>query len=267
MSNIVIVNSNPTALITGASSGIGKELAYKFAANKFNVVLVARTTAPMHELAQEITRIYGMAATVIQSDLSDPASPKNLYHDLKNRGIEIEVLVNNAGFGAGGPFGETSLEKHLELIQVNIAALTELSRLYLPEMLLRGRGRILNVASTAAFQPGPFLAVYYASKAYVLSLSGAIAEEVRGSGVTVTALCPGPTRTNFSRTATLNRSRLFNSPFTMTAEAVAEFGFRSTMDGKVVAIPGILNRVVAFSTRLVPRWVAARIAGMLQKHG
>lgn len=262
--SMINTDSLPTVLITGASSGIGRELAYIFAANGHGVVLAARSLGVLEEIAADISSRYNVAAVAVQADLSRHDGSSALYNEVVGRGIHIDILVNNAGFGTGGPFSVTPLEKHLDLLQVNIAALTELTWHFLPAMLERGSGRVLNVASTAAFQPGPFLAVYYASKAYVLSFSEAIAEELRGSGITVTALCPGPTHTRFSAVAELNRSRLFNTPLTMRAEDVAQLGYNAVMKGKRVAIPGLVNRVVAFSTRLIPRVVATRVAGRLQ---
>ena len=179
-----------TALITGASSGIGLDLARLFAKDGHDVVLVARSEGKLREIAAELERDFGMTAHVIVADLAKPDAPQTLVAQLP---VDVDVLVNNAGFGVLGPFVETDLAKELEMIQVNVVALTHLTKLLLPPMVARRRGRVLNVASTAAFQPGPLMAVYYATKAYVLSFSEAIADELRDSGVTVTALCPGPT--------------------------------------------------------------------------
>ncbi len=257
--------SRPTTLITGASSGIGLELAHIFARNHHNLILAARTLPALEALSTELSIKYNITATPIQTDLSTPTAPTHLYNEIQSRGLQVNILVNNAGFGTGGRFDQISIEQHLDLIQVNITALTALTRLFLPDMLAKKTGRILNVASTAAFQPGPFLATYYASKAYVLSLSQAIAEEIRNTGVTVTALCPGPTKTQFATTANLNRTRLFNSPFSMSAQDVAQYGYDALMSGKRVAIPGLANRLVAFGTRLAPRRLSTSIARRLQE--
>jgi short-subunit dehydrogenase len=261
-----MANSRPVALITGASSGIGLDFAWVLAEHQHDVVLVARTFSTLERVAREISEKHGVTATPIPFDLTDPSAPKALYDSLLDRGIVVDVLVNNAGFGTGGRFDRIEIRKHLDLIQVNITALTELTWRFLPGMLERNRGRILNVASTAAFQPGPLLAVYYASKSYVLSLTEAIAEEVRDTNVTLTALCPGPTHTKFAEVAELRRTHLFNTPLTMRSREVAEFGYNAMMRGKRLAVPGFTNRLVAFGNRLVPRRVATRIARKLQEN-
>ncbi len=198
-----------TALVTGASSGIGEDLARLFAADGHNLVLVARGGERLHALAGELRDRKRIAASVIVADLSDPASPDRIARELVENGQQIDVLVNNAGFGQYGMFAKVDPVELGRLLQVNVSALTLLTRLLLPGMLSRRSGRVLNVASTAAFQPGPLMAPYYASKAYVLSLSEALAEETRGTGVTVTCLCPGPTTTRFQARAGMQKSKLF----------------------------------------------------------
>lgn len=254
-----------TTVITGASSGIGLELARIFAAEGHNLILAARSIGILEELAVDLADMHRISAIPVRCDLLDPGAPEELYKTVQSNGLIVDCLVNNAGFGAGGEFSSIPLDRHMELLTVNIKALTELTWRFLPDMVSRKEGRVLNVASTAAFQPGPFLAVYYASKAYVLSFSEAIAEELRGTGVSVTALCPGPTHTRFSEVANLNRSRIFNSPLTMNAADVARYGFNSTMKGKRVAIPGVVNKAVAFGNRLVPRRLVTTLARRLQE--
>ena len=244
--------NRPTALVTGASSGIGLDLSRELAKNGHDVVLVARTAAKLQEIAGQLQK-SGVTAHVIASDLSRPNAAEDIASELKRRNIEIDVLVNNAGYGLTGPFVENDLQRELAMIQVNIVALTHLTKLLLRPMVARRRGRILNVASTAAFQPGPLMAVYYATKAYVLSFSEAIADELRNSGVTVTALCPGPTQTGFAEVAKMTQSRLFTMMRPMSSEEVARAGFRGMMNGKRIVIPGAKNRMLVQSLRVSPR--------------
>lgn len=254
-----------TALVTGGSGGIGLELAKVLARNGFDITLVARSRDTLEAAAGQIEGQNNVTVHVFAADLRRPDAPEAIADFLSNEEIPIEVLVNNAGFGLGGEFAETDVSRELEMIQVNIAALTHLTKLFLPQMIKRRSGRILNVASTAAFQPGPLMAVYYASKAYVLSFSEAIAEELRNSGVTVTALCPGPTRTDFATTAQVGNSRLFSLFGLADAGAVAEFGFQAMMQGKRVAIPGVRNKIVAAANRFSPRVLTTRISRLAQE--
>src|SRR5262245_55187194 len=212
-----------TVLVTGASVGIGRELARVFAADGCRLILVARKRHALHGLADELRRAHKAQSEVLTADLAQPSAPTRIFEHLQANGTRVDVLINNAGFGAHGQFADLPLERQLEMVQVNIGSLTHLTRLMLPGMLERHHGGVLNVASTAGFQPGPRMAVYYATKAFVLSLSEAIAEEVAGSGVTVTALCPGPTATNFAEAAGARFSRLFVRN-AMSAEAVARSG-------------------------------------------
>ena len=250
------------ALITGASSGIGLELARLCAKDGCDVVLVARSEGKLRELAAELGRDCGVAAHVIALDLAQPNAAEELVRRLP---CAVDVLVNNAGFGVAGPFVGTDLTKELEMIQVNIVALTQLTKLLLPPMVARRRGRVLNVASTAAFQPGPLMAVYYATKAYVLSFSEAIADELRHSGVTVTALCPGPTETGFAAVADMTQSRLFNVARPMGSAAVARAGYAAMRRGKRVAIPGVKNKLLTQSVRVSPRRLVTAIVRKLQE--
>jgi short-subunit dehydrogenase len=253
-----------TALVTGASGGIGAELARSMAADGWNLVLVARGEENLRELADELERAHDTKSVVLAADLEQPAARERLAAELRSRGVEVEALVNNAGFGALAPFVEMPLETALAMLAVNVTALTQLTRLFLPAMVARRRGYILNVASTAAFQPGPWMAVYYASKAYVLSFSEAIAHELRKTGVRVTALCPGATATGFASTAGSARSRLFQLARPMSAPEVARFGYRAMLRGKRVAIPGLRNKILAQGVRISPRRLATAIAGAMQ---
>ena len=246
-------------LITGSTVGIGYEFAKLFARDGYALVLVARDEAALRRVAEELAGQYKAAVKVIAKDLSLPAAVRDLYDELERAGIAIDVLVNNAGFGVMGPFATTSVEKELAMMELHMVSLTYLTKLFLQPMLARGAGKILNVASTAAFQPGPFMAVYYASKAYVLSFSEALASEVRGSGVTVSVLCPGPTRTEFHQRAGIPASELFQR-LAVDPEVVAAAGYEGLERGQTVIIPGCVNKMFALGVRLVPRaWVAAVI--------
>jgi short-subunit dehydrogenase len=242
-----------TALVTGASSGIGLDLARVLAEDGYDLVLVARGEARLRELAETLAKRHGITAHVIVADLARPHAAVSIAGELKQRKIDIDILVNNAGFGLTGRFVETDLQKELDMIQVNVVALTELTKLLLIPMVARKRGRILNVASTAAFQPGPLMAVYYASKAYVLSFSEAIADELRDSGVTVTALCPGPTDTGFADVAQMTETRLFTMMRPMSSKRVALAGYRGMMAGRRIVIPGAKNKMLVQSLRVSPR--------------
>ncbi|MBI2759932.1 MAG: SDR family oxidoreductase [Chloroflexi bacterium] len=253
-----------TALITGASSGIGLELAREFARHRHDVVLVARNQAALTVLAEDLRQKTGVAATVLPFDLSDPKAPAALFDALSRQGVIVDWLVNNAGFATYGLFTEPDTARDLEMVQVNVVALTHLAKLFAPRMKARGRGGILNVASTAAFQPGPLMAVYYATKAYVLSFSEALANELRGTGVTVTALCPGPARTGFQEQAKMEDSRLVAGEI-MDARTVARAGYAGLMKGKTLVIPGRRNQLGALATRFVPRSMAARLVRRLQE--
>jgi uncharacterized protein len=252
-----------TALITGASSGIGYELAHVFAREGYDLVLVARNEEKLRQVAQE-TAAQGSSARSLVKDLADPAAPAKIFADLQQAGLAVDVLVNNAGFGTYGPFAQSNPESQLEMIRVNVLALTHLSRLFLPAMIERHEGKLLNVASTAAFQPGPLMAVYYATKAYVLPFSEALANELEGTGVTVSALCPGPTTSDFQRRARMERSRLVSGSM-MDARTVAEAGYRGLLKNRPVIIPGLGNKALAFSVRLTPRGLVRRIVRCLME--
>ena len=250
-----------TVLITGASAGIGRSLALLFARNGFDLVLVARREAELHDLADEARR-HGRTAHVMPADLGVPGGAGALHDRLQRQGVEVDVLVNNAGFGLLGPFHELPLDRQVAMIQLNVTSLTALTRLLLPPMLARNRGGVLNVASTAAFQPGPLMAVYYATKAYVLSFTEALAEEVAGSAVKVSCLAPGPTRTEFAERAAIPRIRLFAAGM-MEAEDVARQGFEGWRRGKRLVIPGARNRLGALAVRFAPRAFVPRFVKRL----
>lgn len=254
-------DARPLALVTGASAGIGRELAHVLAREGHDLALVARREAQLHELARELKERYGADSRVIAADLADPESPQQIVDVVGP--AAIDVLVNNAGFGGRGAFAARSREDDLRMVAVNVTALTDLTRLVVEPMVARGRGRILNVASTAAFQPGPFMAVYYATKAYVLSFSQALSEELSGSGVTVTCLCPGVTETEFQQVADMQDAALTKGPMTMSARAVAEAGYRGTAAGRMLVIPGMHNRLGAEATRFAPRRLVLKVVRRL----
>jgi short-subunit dehydrogenase len=263
-----MTGNRPLALVTGASSGIGADLAREFARHGYDLVLTARRVEPMRALAEELKSL-GANGTVIAADLSKPGAAAALAADLDSKGLVLDVLVNNAGLGAGGPFHESDPARVSEQLYVNVAALTELTRAVLPGMVSRGRGSVLLVASTAAFQPGPSLAVYSASKAFVLSFGEAISFELRETGVTVTTLCPGPTHTGFTAVAKTGNSALFESPMAsvMTPAAVAREGYRALVAGKRVHVVGLMNKLVAASGRFSPHVISLPVANAILKPG
>lgn len=245
---------NETVLITGASSGIGLELARCFAADGSRLILAARNQSALENLASELREKRKVDALVLPADLSAPETPGRVFEYLSGQNISVDVLVNNAGFGLHGPFAELPLQRQLEIVKVNITALTELTRLFVPGMINRHSGGILNVGSVAGFVPGPGMAIYYATKAFVQSFSEALAAELEGTGVSVTVLCPGPTETNFGAVARGNKVRTVQRS-KMTAEMVARYGHYAFRRQKVVAIPGMRNQALVSLTRLMPRAV------------
>lgn len=250
----------PKALITGASSGIGLELARIFAREHYDLVLVARSETRLQEIAGELRSAHHIAVDVLAKDLAIA----DAYAEIQSKTGHVDVLVNNAGFGLYGKFAGFSATDDLKLMHVNMDALVALTKAFLPGMIAAHSGRILNVASTAAFQPGPLMALYYASKAFVLHFSEALANELNDTGVIVTVLCPGPTETEFQSRADMKDSRVMQTGM-MSAKAVAEAGYRGLMAGKTIVIPGIRNKIGARSVRLAPRSLVTKIARRIQE--
>ena len=253
--------TRPLALVTGPSSGIGHELARVLAREGWDLVLVARNAERLRALGEELRAAHGAESQVVPADLRDPAAPQAVWKAVRER--PLDALVNNAGYGVGGAVAETPFAAEIGMFQVNVMSVVALTKLILPGMVERRRGRILNVSSTAAFQPCPFLAGYYASKACLLSYTEALAEELRGTGVTATCLCPGPTRTDFYRRADLEGVRYASLLGLASACEVAEIGYRAMMAGKPLVVPGLLNRLLVFAVRLTPRRLAVRITRRL----
>lgn len=259
-------SSGLTALITGGSGGIGLELARQFAAHGHDLVLTARNRDTLEAVAGTIEGKHGVKVTVIADDLTDPDAPQRLFDAVAAENIDIHFLVNNAGFGLGGEFVDTDVRRELEMVQVNIVALIQLAKMYLPAMIKRRSGHILNLASTAAFQPGPLMSVYYASKAFVLSFSEALDEELRNSGVSVTCLCPGATATNFAETAGVGNSKLFTAIGGTTAEQVAEYGYEAMIRGERVAVVGTRNKIMVQAERFAPRKLVTMLSRKAQEN-
>lgn len=250
-----------TALITGASSGIGRELARVFAENHHALILVARDRARLEAVAAELHQKFLVPVRVEVCDLADRAALEALVTRLEAEHAVVDVLVNNAGVGIEGPFAEIEWSREREMLDVNVAALVRLTKVFLPQMVNRRSGRILQVASTAAFQPGPYLSLYFATKAFVLSFSEGLSAELRGSGVTVTALCPGPTHTEFERRLG-TASGLFDSGIPVASAApVAAYGYAALMKGKRVAVHGTVNRVLSFFSRILPNGIVLFFLG------
>lgn len=256
------MTTSSAALITGASSGLGEQFAHLFAKDGHDVVLVARNEARLNALAERL-RVHKVKAHVVAEDLASPGGVQRVVDRVKALGVTVGFLVNNAGFGSTGPFLDLPLEKELEMVQLNCAALLELSHRYGREMRARKAGRILNIASTAGFQPGPFMSTYYATKAFVVSLSEGLAHELAGSGVTVTCSCPGATETEFARRAGNDQTRLFQRPGIAKADAVAHDAYEAMMQGEVLVVHGLLNwfatQAVRFGPRAVVRAMAAAV--------
>jgi len=257
--------SKKTALITGAAGGIGYELACIFAAHDYNLVLVDRNGLKLVEIAAKFQEEFGNFAKTIVKDLSISTAPEEIFTELQLADINVDVLVNNAGFGIYGLFHETDLAAELEMLQVNLVCLTHLTKLFVKHMVKQGEGKILNVSSAAAFQPGPLMAVYFATKAYILSFSEAIANELEGTGVTVTVLCPGSTASAFHERTGMADSKLLKGKRMMDAQTVAEIGFRGLMKGKTIVIPGFMNKILAKSVRFVPRNLVTKIVRNMQE--
>ena len=253
-----------TALITGASNGIGLELARIHAAKGNHLILVARSGSKLTEIKSDLEKQHRIQVHVIAKDLSAPNAAQEVYDETTRLGLTVDYLINNAGFGDFGMFTNTNWNKEQQMINLNITALTQFTKLYLKDMVRRGKGRVMNVASTAAFQSGPTMAVYFATKAYVLSFSEAVDNEVRDKGVTVTALCPGATESGFQAAAAMEESGLVKGRKLPTSKAVAEYGYKAMMAGKTVAIHGLLNRVMANAVRFLPRALVVKVTRKVQ---
>ena len=243
----------PLALVTGASMGLGAEFARLLASEGYDLVLTARSGDKLTSLKKEVEGLHGIRAHIVVQDLADPRAPLAIYDQVRATGLEVDVLVNNAGFGMYGLFYQSDLQTELDMIQVNITALVHLTKLFVRDMVAKKRGRVLNVASTAAFLPGPLQPVYYASKAFVLSFTEAIGNELHGTGVTATALCPGPTPTEFQTRANVGRVRGLRLMMRVNPDVVVRAGYKGMIKGKPVVVPGALNNVIIFLLRLFPR--------------
>ncbi|VTU01315.1 short-chain dehydrogenase reductase sdr : Short-chain dehydrogenase/reductase SDR OS=Haloferax larsenii JCM 13917 GN=C455_07747 PE=3 SV=1: adh_short [Gemmataceae bacterium] len=253
-------SSRPVALVTGASAGIGREIARILAADH-DLILSARREPELRALAAELAPA---TCHVVTADLADPAGPRALFDAVAAAGLKVDVLVNNAGFGDLGPFADADLAKLLRMIQVNVASLTELTGRFVPGMRARGRGRVLNVGSVAGFQPGPYMAVYYATKAFVNSFSEALSNELEGTGVTVTCLCPGPTVSEFAAVAGVQTLSQFKPGTAAATRPVAEAGVRAMRRGQRLVITGLKNKLLIFAERFLPRGVVIRAVRSLQ---
>jgi hypothetical protein len=254
-----------TVLITGSANGIGYQLARIFAHEHYNLVLVDRLAEKLNKIAIEFQKEFGISVKPIIRDLSLSTSPEEIFTELQQAGIKIDILVNNAGFGTYGLFNETNLNIELEMLQVNLVCLTHLTKLFLKEMVKQGHGKILNVASAAAFQPGPLMAVYFATKAYILSFSEAIANELEGTGVTVTVLCPGSTISGFHERTGMADSKLLKGKKMMDAETVAQMGYDALIKGKTIVIPGFMNKLMSKCVRFIPRKLVTKIVRSMQE--
>jgi short-subunit dehydrogenase len=251
--------ANQRALITGGSAGIGAALAEEFARHGHNLILVSRRRDKLEAKGRHISDTFGVDVVCVPEDLTDPQGAGRLHEAVVARGLDVHFLVNNAGVGLYGKFATTDLDAELKMIQLNTTSVVDLTKRCLPAMIERRSGRILNVASTAAFVPGPWMSIYYATKAFLLSFSEAIDYELKPYGITVTTLCPGPTESEFKVRAGSQRSRLFEA-FVMDAPRVAKVGYDAMMKGKVVAIPGLRNKLIPVAARLIPRALIAKLS-------
>lgn len=254
-----------TALITGATSGIGLEFTKIFASRGADLLLVARNEKVLKNLKKNLEARCGINVHILPLDLSKEGSALKVWNYADRNELRVEYLINNAGFGDYGKFAYMDMARQRDMISLNCICLTELTRLFMKPMLIRHSGRILNVASIASFEAGPLMSTYYASKAYVLSFSEALREELAGSGVKVTALCPGPVKTNFEKNANLEGTGLFDTFVTTSAREVALAGFRGLMTGRAIVVPGWLNKLSVMGVKLVPRFVARKAVYRLQK--
>lgn len=257
--------NNKTVLITGATKGIGYELSKLFAEDSYNLVLIARNEDTLKEIKKHFSKKYNIDVLIIAKDLSKPDAAFEIFNETIEKKIVVNILVNNAGIGDFGKFYKEDISKISNIIHVNIVALTELTRLFSEKMLMRKEGKILNVSSMAAFQPGPYMAVYYASKAYVQSFSEAITNELKGTGVTVTTLCPGPTKSGFQHEVGSEKSNLAKLNLLSSSEDVAKYGYKTLSEGKSVVIPGFVNTSLVNTAKLIPRKAKIQIVKKLQE--
>ncbi|HET6347842.1 MAG TPA: SDR family oxidoreductase [Candidatus Krumholzibacteria bacterium] len=258
------MSQRPVALVTGASMGLGAEFARLLASEGYDLVLTARDGDRLAVLKKEVENLHGVSAHLLVADLADPRTPAALYEHVRGMHLRVDVLVNNAGFGMYGKFNESKLQTELDMVQVNIVALMHLTKLFVRDMVSMKQGRIVNVASTAAFQPGPMQSVYYASKAFVLSFSEAINSELKGTGVHVTALCPGPTPTGFQARANVGNIRGLRLLMRVSPEAVVRAGYQGMKRGRAVVVPGVLNNLIILLVRLSPRNLVTAVVRRVQ---
>lgn len=256
-----------TALITGATTGIGLELAKLFAKNKFNLVIVSRNASRLKDVSESLSNEYKVTVKSISKDLSKNNAAREIYEEITNEKLKIDMLVNNAGFGVHGAFSDTDLNEDIEMIQLNITSLVVLTKLFLNDMKKNNSGKIMNVASTAAFQPGPFMAIYYATKSFVLSFSEALGEELSETNITISAFCPGPTKTEFQDRAGINKIKLVSRNLfpMMSAGDAAKIGFEGMMKGNRIVIPGFMNNMLPVTLRFVPRSIVSKISKYIHK--
>ncbi len=263
-------NTRKTALITGASAGIGRAFAQVFAENDYDLVVVARRAAKLEELKRELETDYGVSVTVLAKDLSDIHAPQEIHAELHASGIEIDVLVNNAGLATLDPFQQQSREDVMNLVMVNVVALTDLTKLFVDDMVERGSGRIVNIASIVSFFPTPSFATYGASKAFVLSFSEALSQELKGTGVTATAICPGYTKTDMisgaaEQTKLETMTKMLPDALQMDALTVAREGYKKCMQGRAVHVNGLHNRIATEWVRLQPKWLVRNAGGLISR--
>ncbi len=256
---------NYYTLITGASSGIGWELAHEYARNGHSLILTARTTSKLNELKAELEKKHNALIEVISLDLSKPTSAEKLFSEIKSRGFKLNGLVNNAGFGDHSEFAKSNFNKISEMIQLNVNSLTEITHLFMSDLIKNAPSKIMNVASTAAFLPGPLMAVYYATKAFVLSFSEGLSKELETQNVSVTALCPGPTTSGFMEAANFSNSSYLQKIKFPTSRAVAVYAYQKTMNNQVIAVHGVLNNIMVFATRIMPRSFTRGLVLSVQK--
>lgn len=259
------MTSTKVALITGASAGLGRDLAKLFAQDGYELVLVARREDRLNALAEELRAAHGTVSHVLADDLSDASAPARIVKKVEQLGLEIDALVNNAGFGDTGPFVDSDGDRQLEMIQVNITSLVSLTHALVPGMVARGRGQILNLGSTAGFQPGPYMAMYYATKAFVNHFTEALGHELQGTGVTATVSCPGPTATEFGDVSGNAKTMLFLKGGLMASDSVARQAYRAMQDGKSMIVHGLKNRLAASTVRFTPRGLTRTIVATLNR--